>query len=124
MPGYSLLVRKLHFTSDLYLNQNISCGYSKEPSPLSTQKIGILIQKTRESVKLMDASQINVCSKRAAKSAHVILWTMNRRESMTNTRMIHKRGTAFKRPVKHLLEDLNLFHGANLTLSSDVDQDT
>ena len=26
--------------------------------------------------------------------------------------------------VKYLLEGLNLFHGANLTLSSDVDQDT
>ena len=26
--------------------------------------------------------------------------------------------------VKKLLEGLNLFHGANLTLNSDVDQDT
>ena len=39
--------------------------------------------------------------------------------------MIHKRSTALKRSVKIiLLEGLNQFHGANLTLSSDVDQDT
>ena len=54
---------------------------------------------------------------------------MNRRKSKRNTR--HKNtndpqkkyriGTVSK---NFLLEDLNRFHGANLTLSSDVDQDT
>ena len=39
--------------------------------------------------------------------------------------MIHKRTTALERSVKILsLEDLNRFNGANLTLNSDVDQDT
>ena len=39
--------------------------------------------------------------------------------------MIHKRSTALERSVKNiLLEGLNRFHGANLILNSDVDQDT
>ena len=39
--------------------------------------------------------------------------------------MIHKISTAFKRSVKNIsLKGLNRFHGASLTLSSDVDQDT
>ena len=39
--------------------------------------------------------------------------------------MIHKRTTALERSVKILLlEGLNRFNGANLTLNSDVDQDT
>ena len=38
--------------------------------------------------------------------------------------MIHKRSAALERSVKNiLLEGLNWFHGANLTLNSDVDQD-
>ena len=40
------------------------------------------------------------------------------------TKMIHKRSTAFERSVNILLEGLNQFHSAILTLSSDVDQDT
>ena len=39
--------------------------------------------------------------------------------------MIHKRSTALEWSVKNiLLEGLNRFHGANLTLNSDTDQDT
>ena len=39
--------------------------------------------------------------------------------------MIHKRTTALERSVKILLlEGLNRFNGANLTLNSDVDLDT
>ena len=39
--------------------------------------------------------------------------------------MIHKRSTALEQSVKIiLLEGLNRFHGANLTLCSDVDKDT
>ena len=39
--------------------------------------------------------------------------------------MIHKRSTALERSIKDiLLEGLNRFHGANLTLNLDVDQDT
>ena len=39
--------------------------------------------------------------------------------------MIHKRTTALERSVKILLlEGLNRFNGADLTLNSDVDQDT
>ena len=39
--------------------------------------------------------------------------------------MTHKRSTALERSVKNiLLAGLNRFHSANLTLSSDVDQDT
>ena len=42
--------------------------------------------------------------------------------------MIHKRSTVLERTFKVskniLLEGLNRFHGANLTLSSDMDQDT
>ena len=39
--------------------------------------------------------------------------------------MIHKRSTAFERSVKTiLLEGVNRFHGADLALSTDVDQDT
>ena len=39
--------------------------------------------------------------------------------------MIHKRSTALERSVKNiLLEGLNQFDGTNLTISSDVDQDT
>ena len=41
------------------------------------------------------------------------------------TWMIHKRSTALERSGKNiLLEGLNLFNGANLTLSSDMDQET
>ena len=38
--------------------------------------------------------------------------------------MIHKRITALERSVNILLEGLYRFNGANLTLNSDVDQDT
>ena len=38
--------------------------------------------------------------------------------------MIHKRSTALERSVNFLLEGLNRFNSANLTLYSDVDQDT
>ena len=39
--------------------------------------------------------------------------------------MIHKKNTVMERSVKNsLLEGLNRFHSANLTLNSDVDQDT
>ena len=40
------------------------------------------------------------------------------------TLKIHKRSTALERSVKYLLKGLDRFHGANLTLNSDVDQDT
>ena len=41
------------------------------------------------------------------------------------TQTIHKRSTALEHSVKILLlEGFNRFHGANLTLNSDVDQDT
>ena len=57
--------------------------------------------------------------------------TINKRAQKHNkhtiemTWMIHKRSTAFKWSVKNiLLEGLNRFNGANLTLSSDVHQDT
>ena len=54
---------------------------------------------------------------------------MNRRESMKNTRHKntndHQKKLSLEGSVKDiLLEGLNRFHGANLTLSSDVDQDT
>ena len=38
--------------------------------------------------------------------------------------MIHKRSTAMEQSENILLEGLNRFHGANLTFSSDLDQDT
>ena len=38
--------------------------------------------------------------------------------------MIHKRSTALERSVTELLEGLNMFDATNLTLTSDVDQDT
>ena len=38
--------------------------------------------------------------------------------------MILKRSTALERSVKKILEGLNWFHGGNLTLSLDVDQNT
>ena len=38
--------------------------------------------------------------------------------------MIHKRSIVLNIQQNILLEGLNLFHSANLTLSSDVDQDT
>ena len=41
------------------------------------------------------------------------------------TQMIHKRSTALEQSVKNiLLEGLNQFHGAYLTLGSNIDQDT
>ena len=40
-----------------------------------------------------------------------------------NTQNIHKRSTALERSVNYLLEGLNWFYEANLTLNSDVDQD-
>ena len=40
------------------------------------------------------------------------------------TKMIHKRSTFFERSAKKSLEGLNMFNGANLTLNSDVDEDT
>ena len=50
---------------------------------------------------------------------------MNRRESMTNNtndpQKKYRLGTVSK---TILLEGLNQFHGANLTLNSDMDQDT
>ena len=36
----------------------------------------------------------------------------------------HKRSTGLERSVKYFTGSLNRFHGANLTLNSDVDQDT
>ena len=57
---------------------------------------------------------------KASKNRH------DRHDSTTNTNMKHnhKRSTALERSVKiFLLEGLNLFHGANSNLSSDVDQD-
>ena len=45
-------------------------------------------------------------------------------QDRTKTQKIHKRRTALERSVKILLEGLNRFNGANLTLNSDVDQDT
>ena len=54
---------------------------------------------------------------------------MNRRESMRNTR--HKNSNDSQKKYRFgtvskiiLLEGLNQFNGNNLTLSSDVDQDT
>ena len=38
--------------------------------------------------------------------------------------MILKRSTALERSVTILLEGLNRFHGASISLSSDMDQDT
>ena len=39
--------------------------------------------------------------------------------------MIHRRSTALERSMQYiLLEGLNRFHGTNLTLNSDVAQDT
>ena len=38
------------------------------------------------------------------------------------TYKIHKRSTALERSVKYFTGSLNRFHGANLTLNSDVDQ--
>ena len=40
------------------------------------------------------------------------------------TQMIRKRTTALERSVKYFTGGLNRFHSANLTLSSDVDQDS
>ena len=37
--------------------------------------------------------------------------------------MIHEKSTAWERPVKKLLEGLNMFNGNNLALNIDVDQD-
>ena len=37
--------------------------------------------------------------------------------------MIHKRSTALERSLNIFLEGFNRFHGANLTLNLDVDQD-
>ena len=54
----------------------------------------------------------------------------NRHDSMTDkhdtyiTKKIHKRSTALEWSVRKLLKDLNIINGINLTLSSDVDQDT
>ena len=42
----------------------------------------------------------------------------------TQIKMIHKRGIALERPVRKLLEGLNMFDVTNLTLISDVDQTT
>ena len=40
------------------------------------------------------------------------------------TKMIHKRSTALERSVRKLLQGLNMFDSTNLTLISDLDQDT
>ena len=45
-----------------------------------------------------------------------------RQTQITNN--IHKRSTALERSVRKLLKGLNKFHGTNLTLNYDVDQDT
>ena len=55
---------------------------------------------------------------------------MNRRESMTNTTYINNTNVPIKKyrlgtvSKNILLEGLSKFHGANLTLNSNVDQDT
>ena len=54
---------------------------------------------------------------------------MNRRESMkiqdiNNTNDSQKKYRPGTVSTKILLEGINRFHGANLTLSSDMDQDT
>ena len=55
---------------------------------------------------------------------------MNRRESMTNTRQLNNTNDPLKKyrigtvSKNVLLEGLSQFHGANLVLNSDVDQDT
>ena len=59
---------------------------------------------------------------KATKNRHNI--TTHQHEAK-QTKTIHKRTTALERSVKIiLLEGLNRFNGANLTLNSDVDQDT
>ena len=40
------------------------------------------------------------------------------------TKKVYKRSTNLERSVRKLLEGLNMFHGTNLTINSDVDQDT
>ena len=40
------------------------------------------------------------------------------------TKRIHKRNTALERSVSKILEGFNMFYDTNLTLSSDVYQDT
>ena len=40
------------------------------------------------------------------------------------TKRSYKTSTALERSVRKLLEDLSMFLGTNLTLNSDVDQDT
>ena len=63
------------------------------------------------------------------KPVKVLSQQVTTRQQWTNAKAwqkqdIHKRSTALERSVKYLLEGLNRFHGANLTLSLDVDQDT
>ena len=79
-----------------------------------------------------DESQLNITNKSQEVSpfpAGDHKAAMNRRESMTKTR--HKNTNDPQKKYclgmvskNILLEGLNQFHGAKLTLSSDVDQDT
>ena len=57
--------------------------------------------------------------------------TKNRQDSITKTNMnyklqksIHRRSTILEQSVSKLRQGLNMFNGTNLTLISDVDQDT
>ena len=45
-------------------------------------------------------------------------------QNKNNKKKIDKRITALERSVRKLLEDLNMFHGTNFNLISDIDQDT
>ena len=85
---------------------------------------------TRTPYEKVTKTQENITYKRAKRSAvsQQVTAMLQETDSIakTNTKhkKIHKRSTALERSVRKLLESLNMFHGTNLTLNSDVDQDT
>ena len=56
--------------------------------------------------------------------AHINRCAQRHSKHKTQNKKIHKRSAALERSVKYFLEGLIQLHGANLTLNSDVDQDT
>ena len=109
------MARKCH---NVRKNAKIRNRYNQVPH-LTQETIWVSDKNTRKrhTQESQEISPFPACDHKAAR---------NRQNSIIKTyvkhkqrRRIHKRNTALERSVKQLLEGLNMFNGANLTLNSD-----
>ena len=81
-----------------------------------------LTQDTERKHHLQESQEVGpftTCDHKAARNRHHGMTKTN-----TRNKNIHKRTAVLECSVRKLLEGLNKFHRTNLTLNSDVDQDT